>query len=145
MSTGTEIVEDALRAAKVTSVAVPSEPEDLDTGFERLKSMIQLWLSYGVVLNTNPIAAVGEDFDEPLDARNAIVDNLAVSLAHYYSIPISPDLANNALVGLNQVKTLYQEFTIPDLVVSSTLPTGAGNSKGIDAKNFFNKGDTIGN
>ena len=145
MSTGTSIILDALKAAKVSSTATPVDPEQTADGLKRLQSMMQLWLSWGIVLNILPITSAGEDLNEPIDTRNAIVDNLAVNISHFYSVPVSIELAGNARVGLNMVKTLYQEVSIPDKVASSTLPRGAGNSKGIDSQNFFGRGGTIEN
>ena len=138
MSSGTRIVTDALAAGGISSSVVPNDSEQLDVGFRRLMSMMNIWLSWGIVLGFTPIDAIGQELDEPEDAYNAIVDNLAVSMLHFYRIPITQELKANARVGLIQVKTLYQELTIPSKIPSSTLPRGQGNAKGIDAQVFFN-------
>lgn len=145
MSTGTSLIEGALQEIGVVSVAVPSSPEQITHGFIKLNSMINLWLSWGIVMKWVPITIPGEDLSEPIDATNAIVTNLAIILAPAYSKPVSQDLRNNARIELNEVKSLYQEVCIPDKVVSSTLPLGAGNSKGIDSRVFFPKGGTVSN
>jgi hypothetical protein len=143
MSIGTQIIEDALKVGGVLSVAVPSSPEQITDGLTRLNSLLNLWLSYGIKFNFNPITQPGEDLDEPIDVTSALVDNLWIMMAPYYSKPVTPDQKSNARRGLADVKTLYQEVSIPDKVVSSTLPTGAGQSKGTDPRVFFPKGGTL--
>lgn len=145
MSSGNAIVVDALAAANITSKFTPAEPEQLNEGFKRLESMLQLWLSKGIVLGTVFTDAIGEDIYEPVEARNAIVDNLAISLAHFYRMPISQELLSNARLGYNDMLLLFQELTIPNKVVSSTLPKGQGNRKGIDAREYFIPGGTVEN
>lgn len=143
MSTGTSLIEDALKEIQVISVAVPSSPEQITHGLDKLNSMIQIWLSWGIKMQTVPITEPGEDLNEPEDARNAIVTNLALSLAAVYRAEVVGSLRNDARLSLEMVKSLYQEVSIPDKVVSSTLPLGAGNSKGVDARVFFPKGGTV--
>ena len=145
MSTGTALCDDALMAANITSSVVPADPTQQDNAFTRLRTMMQLWLSWGIVFDIVPTTAIGEDLNEPIDARNAIVDNLAVSVLQFYRLPVTQELLANARLGLYQVKSLYQELTIPNKVVSSTLPKGAGNSKGVDARVFFPPGDSVEN
>jgi hypothetical protein len=143
MSTGTSIIERALKRIGVLSVAVPSSPEQITDGLLELNSMLNLWLSYGIKFQFNPITQPGEELDEPIDATSAIVDNLAVRIAPDYNKPVSADLKANARRGWNDIKTQYQEVCIPDKVVSSTLPFGEGNAKGTDARVFFPKGGTL--
>lgn len=145
MSTGTVLIEGALKEIKVVSVAVPSSPEQITDGLIKLNSMLNLWLSMGIQFQFTPITAPGENVDEPIDVTNAIITNLAIKLAPTYSVPVSQDLKNNARLEMNYIKSLYQEICIPDKVVSSTLPKGAGNSKGIDSRVFFPPGGTVSN
>lgn len=145
MSTGTSLIEGALKEIGVVSVAVPSSPEQITDGLIKLNSLMNLWLSWGIIMKWVPITVPGEDLNEPIDATNAIVTNLAIKLAPTYSKPVSQDLRNNARIELDMVKSLYQEICIPDKVVSSALPLGAGNSKGIDSRVFFPRGGTVSN
>ena len=145
MSTGTSLIEGALKELGVVSVAVPSSPEQITDGLIKLNSMMNIWLSWGIMLQWSPITVPGEDLEEPIDVTNAIITNLAIKLAPAYSKPVSPDLRNNARIEMDMVKSLYQEVCIPDKVPSSTLPLGAGNSKGVDSRVFFPNGDTLSN
>jgi hypothetical protein len=143
MTTGTSIIEDALKEIRVISVAVPSSPEQISHGLQKLQTMLQLWLDDGIEFEFSPITTAGENLDEPQSVRNAIVTNLAISLAGSYRAEITGSLQNDARKSLNRVKARYQEICVPDKVVSSTLPKGAGNSKGVDSRVFFPKGGTI--
>lgn len=145
MSTGTFLIEGALKKIQVVSVAVPSSPEQITDGLIELNSMLNLWLSWGIMMKWTPITVPGGDLNEPIDATNAIITNLAIKLAPSYSKPVSQDLKNNARIELDMIKSLYQEVFIPDKVVSSTLPLGAGNSKGVDSRTYFPSGGTVSN
>ncbi len=147
MSSGTSIIEDALKRIKVVSVAVPSSPEQVTDGLVILNSMIQLWSSKGIKLGTVPIETAGSDLNEPIDARSAIVDNLALMMAPLYDggtskAIVSEELRRNA--RLADLKTQYQDFTIPQKVASSTLPKGAGNYRGFRTRVFNPKGGELG-
>jgi len=133
MTIGTVLIEDALRRIGAHSIASPAEPETIVDGMDILNSMLQNWMSWGLNIQTIPIAEPGEEVSEPIDAKNAIIDNLAVLMSPNFDNGISvvsEQLRTNARMGFNQVKTLYTKFTIPNKVPSSTLPLGAGNSKG---------------
>ncbi len=143
MSTGTSLIEDALKEIQVISVAVPSSPEQITHGLDKLNSMIQGWLSKGIKMQTVPITKPGEDLNEPEDARNAIVTNLAITLAATYKAQVVDTLRNDARSSYEDVKALYQEISIPEKVVSSTTPRGAGNKPGIFEKTFFSEGGTV--
>lgn len=143
MSTGTALIEDALKENGVISVAVPSSPEQITDGMNKLNSMLQIWVTRNIFLGTVPITAPGQEVSEPEDTRNAIVFNLAIILANVYSVPVSADLRGNAAREFATVKRAYQDLSIPDKIASSTLPLGQGNAKGIDAKVFIKKGGTL--
>lgn len=133
MTTGTVLIEDALRRIGAHSIASPAQPETIVDGMDILNSMLQLWMSWGIDIQTIPIEEPGEEVSEPIDAKNAIIDNLAIAMSPNFdngTTVVSPQLKSNALMGFNMVKTLYTKFTIPNKVPSSTLPLGAGNAKG---------------
>lgn len=143
MSTGTKLIEDALQESNVISIAVPSSPEQITDGMNKLNSMLQMWVTRNIFLGTVPITAPGQAVEEPIDTRNAIVFNLAIILANVYSVPVSSDLRANAAREFANVKRSYQDLSIHDKIASSTLPLGQGNSKGIDARVFNPKGGTL--
>ena len=111
-----------------------------------LNSMYQLWLSQNIDLGAVPLSSPGQEFGEPLDARQVIIDNLSILLAPNFDngdVVVSKTLKDNARVGYNRIKGLYQKLSIPDKVVSSTLPQGAGNRRNESSNAFRGPGATI--
>lgn len=138
MSTGTEIIKQALRQIGAHSSAAPADPESILIGMDALNSMVQKWESKGIKLGCVPLSAPGDDLSEPLDAKNAIIDNLSLQLApNFNSVrnSVSNQLRINASDGYAEVKAAYRTTTIPNKVASSTLPKGQGN---IGRNNRFN-------
>jgi len=137
MSSGTFIVQKALQKIGAHSQIRKANPSSIEDGFESLGWMLQLWLSQGIALGIKPISAPGDEVDEPEDATQVIIDNLALILApdrEGGKDVVSPTLRVNANRGFHTLKALYQVFTIPDKVLSSTAPSGAGNTN-----RFFNQ------
>jgi len=150
MSTGTDIVKRALQQIGASSAVSPPSPDALDTGFDKLNGMISLWSSKGIQTGATPLSVIGDELNEKSDCRDAIIDNLSLRLAPDFDNGkqiVSQDLRANARRGLAQITSLYGTFTIPEKVVSSTLPKGQGNSRFRTRHDdpYFNEGDTIGN
>ncbi len=140
MSTGTEIIQDGLKRIGAHSIVQPAAPETIIEGMDILNSMLQLWASWGIDIQFVPLNIPGDELSEPVDARNAIIDNLALAMAADFDNGenvVSQRLLSNANNGWEMIKTLYQTFTIPKKRPSSTLPRGAGNSKGNWTEVFF--------
>lgn len=148
MSTGTVIIERGLQSIGAHSIVSPADPESIILGMEKLNSMLEMWLTLGIVLGVTPLKVPGNELNEPDDARNGIITNLAIEMAPDFDngkIVVSPALERNARVSYNNIKNLYQKITIPKKVVSSTLPVGAGANRGVDRRVFFPEGATIEN
>lgn len=132
MSTGTEVIKDALRRIGVESMAQEAGPEEIIDAMKVLNNMLQMWQSQGIQIGIVPLQDPGDQLSEPADSRNAIVDNLAVMVAPNYDngeTIVSGNLHANAKKGYNWVKTLYQKFRVAPKRVSSTMPLGAGNKR----------------
>jgi len=132
MTTGTEIITDALKEIGAFSVVSPAAPESIEDGRKKLNSMLEMWLTRGIVIAFSPLEAAGDDLNEPADCRNGIVTNLALELSPLFSNGnqiISQQLLSNAKRDFNNIKSLYGCVTVPTKVLSSTTPTGAGNSQ----------------
>ena len=141
MSIGTEIIQDALKRIGAHSIAQPAAPETILEGMEVLNSMLQLWRSKSIFLEVVPLKVPGEELSEPIDARNAIVNNLALELAPDFEdgkSVVSPQLKANASAGMIDISRIYRNITIPNKVPSATLPRGVGNDFGIGNRKFFN-------
>jgi len=146
MSAGTDIIKSALENIGAHSLASPATPATIENGKDVLNSMLQLWLSWGIEIAFTPLDASGDELSEPADARNAIVQNLALELSGQFDNGaniISAQLKDNARRSFANIKRLYQKISIPDKVVSSTLPMGAGNSRGRTRRVFAGKGQTV--
>lgn len=146
MSSGTTIIELALKEIGAHSIVAPADSESIVTGMSVLNSMLQLWLSQAIDLGIVPLQAPGDELGEPLDARQAIIDNLAVAVSPNFDNGnniVSPALRAAANRGYTSIENLYQIVTIPNKVVSSTLPRGAGNDRGALNNPFAGSGATI--
>lgn len=146
MSTGTDVIHDALQRIGAHSVASPAAPESVDHGRKVLNGMLQEWEGLYISLGTVPLEQPGEELSEPMDAYNGIVENLAIRLAPDFSSGkqvASEELKRNARRSFTTIKKLYQRFTLPKPVVSSTMPMGAGNMRGTWRRTFAGHGKEI--
>jgi hypothetical protein len=146
MSTGTTIIQSALKEIGAHSIAAPSDPESIEIGMKSLNSMLQLWLSQDIDLGVVPLSAPGDELGEPADSTQVIIDCLAIILGPNFDNGgpvVSGELKNSSRRGYNRLKGLYQKLTIPNKAVSSTLPRGAGNRRYLDAPVFSAKGATV--
>jgi hypothetical protein len=140
MSSGTFIILSALKRIGANSLAQPASPEAVVEGRDVLNSMLQLWLSENIDLGIVPLDAPGDELGEPLDSRNAIIDNLALRLSPLFdngNNVVSPQLASNAKREFGLIRNLYQVVDVPLKVVSSTLPVGSGNKTGLARQRIF--------
>lgn len=146
MSTGTSIIQRALQTIGAHSIVSPADPDSIVLGFERLNSMLEMWLSIGIVIGFTPLEVPGDELNEPVDTRNGIITNLAVQLAPYFDNGkgiVSPELSRDARLGYFNIKNLYQGVDIPSKVVSSTLPVGSGNALGTKRRAYFARDATL--
>lgn len=147
MTIGTDIIHRALQKIGAHSRISPASPESVVLGMENLNSMLELWLSKNIRVGFTPLEAPGDQLNEPPDTTSGIVDNLAIQIAPDFDNGIevvSAALARNANVQMIEIKRVYQEIIVPRKVVSSTLPTGAGNQRRRFSRTFFPKGGTVG-
>lgn len=150
MSTGTDIIRDALAEIGAASVVAPADPQSVEAGRKKLNSMLELWLSRNIVIGVRPLDLAGDELAEPPDTRNAIVTNLALELAPLFDNGrqiVTPTLMENARRNFQMVKNLYGRIRMPDKVLSSTTPLGAGNYQddSFYSRTFFRRGSRISN
>ena len=148
MSTGTTIIKRALQ--KIGAASAVSEPsaEAMATGFDTLNSMISSWTSRGIMTGATRLNVAGDELNEKEDCRNAIISNLAVKISPDFDNGkniVSPTLRAEANGEFAIIKALYQTFTIPQKVVSSTLPKGQGTDQSYYDEVYFATGNRIGN
>ncbi len=146
MTTGTAIIQRALEQIGAHSIVAPASPDSIVLGKEKLNSMLEMWLSRNIELGFVPLNVAGDELNEPADTTNGIIDNLSLRLAPSFDngkTIVSRDLKAQASSGFSEIKRMYQRLNIPDKVISSTAPTGAGNQRGFRQRPFFPKGSTI--
>lgn len=147
MTSGQVLSERALQKIGAHSLFSPADPQAFVIGVETLNSMLENWLSKGIQIGFTPMDVPADDANEPPDTRNAVINNLALELAPYFDngkVVVSPELARVALKDFIDVKNSYQAISVPDKVVSSTLPVGQGNQIDSNSRIFFARGQTIG-
>lgn len=140
MSSGTSIIQSALSRIGAHSVISPASPESVETGREVLNSLLESWRSKLIDMGTVPLGAAGDELSEPMDARQAIIDNLAVTLAPNFDngkLVVSQDLRRLANMGMQTIRALYQKIEVPTKKVSSTMPLGVGGTRGIRRASFI--------
>jgi len=146
MSAGTFVIESALKRIGAHSLIQPADAETITEGRDILNSMVQLWLSWGIDIGIVPLDAPGDELGEPLDVRNAIIDNLALMLSPDFDNGgniVSPQLKSNARNGFQIVKQLYRKSIVPRKQVSGTTPRGQGNIIGVNSRTFFTEGEEL--
>lgn len=132
----------------VVSAVSPAAPESIEAGRKKLNSMLEMWLSKGIVIGTNPLDQAGDDLNEPADCRTGIVTNLAIACASLFSNGksiISPDLRSAASMGYSDIVSLYRRTDIPYKTLSSTTPKGAGNNYFGTRRTFWANGTKLEN
>lgn len=140
MTTGTKIIQKSLQRIGKHSVVKPAASEVIEDGMDHLNSMIQGWESLCISMGCMPLKVPGDELSEPSDVKNAIIDNLAIYMAPSMNGRVTPELTRAANNGLALIKDLYQDLTIPNKVVSSTLPLGEGNDNLIGSQTFAGDG-----
>lgn len=145
MSTGTDVIHRALQKIGAHSRVAPASDDSVVLGMEILNSMLESWLRQGIEIVYTPLSVPGDELNESVDTRNGIICNLALSAAPDFDNGkqvVSPELKIQARVGLAYIRDTYQNMDVPDKVVSSTLPVGAGNTIR-NSRTFFPKGGVL--
>lgn len=147
MSTGTEIAKAALQKIGAHSVASPANPEAIESARKSLNSMLEMWLTDDIRIGFTPLDVVADDLNEPADARNGIVNNLAIELlADFPGLNQPAGLVSAARSQKAMIKKFYQSHSIPKRRVSGTLPRGEGNNQRWNRRDdriFFDKVDEL--
>lgn len=136
MSSGAQIIQAALREIGIDSPQTPAQATDLVFAVKTLNSMLGIWETWDIELNTTPITVIADELGEPEDAYNGIVQNLALELAGPYSnggAVISPVLEQNARRNFSFIRGKYgvKNKDRPKRKLSSTTPLGAGDTRGV--------------
>lgn len=151
MSSGTSLILEALENIGQDSQLKPANPKSIERGFRALNSLLQFWLSDDIDLGVVPLAAPGDELNEPVDTTQVIIDNLSLKLAPKYDNDgkrnVSDTLRDNARTGFATMSAIYRVIKIPKKKISSTTPLGAGNNRRLRFRdsNFVGRNATVGN
>ncbi len=143
MSSGTHIIHEALKMLTAHSLLAPADNETMTSAMKRLNGIGQRWLSEGINIGITKLEVPGDEFNEPDDATNAIIDNLALELSPGFKDSVPSGLRSNAHVGKNMVEDLYKEIVINPRKPSRLLLKGSGNRQGYNNEVFFGPDSTI--
>lgn len=147
MTAGTKIVESALQKIGVHSPLQPASPEALQTGMDKLNAMISEWEDDKIILGAVPLSALGNDLAEPLGARNAIENQLALVLApDFPGAQISTELHRQAKLTYNKLVRRWKVRDVRKQKVRGSLPLGQGNKffNSRYTNTFYEEGDELG-
>jgi len=149
MTTGTKIIHAALQRIGGHSPLSPANPESIQTSLDTLNSFVAELVDDNVDMGCVPLTEPGGDLSEPLGARNAIIDNLAIELQPMFpGTLVSPELKANASKGMSKIRTQWEKVVIPKRIVRDSLPKGEGNKpkhgNSYYGNTFFEEGDTLG-
>lgn len=146
MASGTDLIKRAYRKIGADSRLKPATPEAIEDGRVELNSMVEEWLEHDIDIGFTPIKQASDETSIPVGAENAVVSNLAVRTSVFFdngTVIVSPELSNQAANDFFRLADTYEKITIPLKVVSSTLPRGAGNTRGINPRIYKGKGSTV--
>lgn len=147
MSTGTFIIKSAYGEIGGDSIINEPTPPEISRGRVALNSMLGGWQDIGIQLQINELKDAGDELGEPVSTTMGIIFNLALFLAGPASVGnikvVSQPLMDNAALTYQIIKTVYQEFCIPQKVVSSTTPKGQGNFLGQYSRTFFEEDEPL--
>lgn len=145
MSTGTKIVQNALKKIGAFSPVKPTNSESLEDVKDLLNSLRARWEDDDIVTGAVPLNAIGDEFSEPQGLTNAYVFNLAIEAQPLFEgSKISTELRMNANKTYRHMVEKYQTISIPTPKARSTLPKGQGNRRDLYDKNYFDAGESIG-
>lgn len=133
MSTANFLILSALTRIGKNSPLKPAKAEDIQAGFASLEVYLQQLTTQNIFLRTKPIRSFSDEAEEPLDTRNALINNLAIEISTNYDNGqdiVSDSLRRNAASGMAFMKKWYTVDPTPLRKISSTAPIGAGNERG---------------
>jgi len=147
MSAGIKIFHNALKIIGAYSSAAPADAEaDVDM-MDIYNAMIESWHDDEIMVPLTPIKVPGEEIGEPHGIRLALEYNLAVLAFPRFHTgkTLSSTIKGQARYLLGKIKSVYQDVTIEEMVVSSTLHRGEGVHPQESNGPYFDRDETIGN
>lgn len=103
MPTNNEIIQDALTDIAIVSAGVTATATQLSDGLTRLNRMMAEWAENDVNLGFFPQSAGTDTIPIPIWAERAVETNLAMNLATFHRVPVTQELATEALTSYTKL------------------------------------------
>ncbi len=139
MTTGQDIIEDALAEIGVFASETAIESADMQLGLRKLNDMLSEWDLGGTELGFTPLQSEADEVRIPRGLVSTVKYNLAGRLSVPFRKPISIELA--AEIKAASAALLRHTVKIGTVKVASTLPRGSGNRDTIYNDRFFPEQD----
>jgi hypothetical protein len=122
--TGQEAINRALRIVGVLAMGQTPSADKTANALEALNAMLARWEANGIALGFAALAEAGDDLRVPTEAQEAVVFNLAKTIAPEFGRSLSPEALEKATSG-------YQALSNDAIRVGSSsldLPTSESTS-----------------
>ena len=127
MTTGTEVIHDALQEILVQADEQEYQPAEYQAGMRGLNDMVSEWDLLGLPLGFTLLTNITDTVTVPAGLIGAVKTNLALRLAPQFNKDIPGALVKSAESGMQAVRN-YSVVQLPTRM-PSTLPIGSGNER----------------
>jgi len=127
MTTGTEVIHDALQHILVQSDEQEYQPSEYQAGLRGLNEMMLEFDISGLALGFTLLVNVTDTVTVPAGLISAIKSNLAVRLAPQFDKSVTlglATLANSGMKAIRRYAVVQRPTRLP-----STMPIGSGNER----------------
>jgi hypothetical protein len=133
-----QIILDAYASFGYVDYFYNADAEQNDFALRILNRMLAGWETKGISIGYNYGGDIQDDSGVPDYASDAVVANLAVSLAGNVGKQLSQDAKQNAINTFNNLFTMF--LNVPIMPTNPLMPAGQGRRVySTDASNFLNR------
>ena len=125
MTTGTEVIHDALQEILVQSDEQEYQPAEYQAGMRSLNDMVSEWDALGLSLGFTLLTNITDTVTVAAGLIGAVKTNLAVRLAPQFDKQVTPGLMLSAKNGMKAVRRIA--MTVAPTSLPSIMPIGSGN------------------
>lgn len=141
MTTIRDIIEDAFDDLEIKSAEVSLTDEELATGIRRLNRIMVTLAASGLNVGYTKAVDIDDLYTAPDWFEEVSITQLAIRLAPGFGAQVTPALAAAALAAIQIVELRLHSLQGPTF--GNTLPIGAGNYQGDNAKFFRNDDESL--
>lgn len=133
--TAQALIDDALQEIVVLGAESAAEGSEAQSAIRYLNRMMARWTARGYTLGYTDVDSLSDSVTVPDYALDAIVSNLALSLASQYGVMPSQDLVARANSSIKTVR--LNTISAGTTARPNTLPLGAGNWEAGDDEMYY--------